>query len=114
VRVCANEVQQPEALELALPVSKAYNIPINYHGLVRIRNTAQQSLLGEVQRKANVTGAFALTQQIPVPHIGLIDDVITSGCTVEACCRLLKATGVQKITVLAIAKATKNLDLPNL
>lgn len=93
-----------QALELARPLSKALNIKIDYHTLERTRATAQQSLTAEGQRKANVKGAFALIKPLLAKHVAIIDDVVTTGHTVNECSRILKNSGVETITVFAIAR----------
>jgi ComF family protein len=73
--------------------------------LKRIRHTATQTLLNREERQKNITGAFALAapERIQEKHILLIDDVLTTGATLQACAaELCKASGC-KIYIATIA-----------
>jgi ComF family protein len=75
--------------------------------LTRIRQTPQQVGLTRDQRRRNMSAAFqvpaAAATAIEGRRIVLIDDVITTGATVEACARVLKAAGALQVDVLAVA-----------
>jgi ComF family protein len=75
--------------------------------LARVRSTASQVGMTREQRRLNVAGAFQvaprLRHQIDRRRVLLIDDVITTGATVEAATRVLKAAGATRVDVLALA-----------
>ena len=75
--------------------------------LQRTRRTAAQVGLGARERRANVRGAFAvpdaLRDDIAGRTVLLVDDVITSGATANACAMALKAAGAARVNVLAFA-----------
>ena len=75
--------------------------------LIRTRPTAPQSALGRDQRADNIKDAFDLTRADAVvgKNILLIDDVYTTGATVNECGRLLLDRGAQKIDALTLARA---------
>lgn len=100
------------ALELTRPLAKAFHIKLNHRYLIRQRYTAQQSLIAQNQRQANVRHAFKLTQKITANHVGLVDDVITTGYTVNECSKVLKQQGVQTVTVLAVARTGYHQSIP--
>lgn len=75
--------------------------------LVRVRNTEQQWNLKPPQRRRNVKGAFAVRKGHPFDgkKVALIDDITTSGATLEECAKTLKQAGAQKVVALVIAAA---------
>ncbi len=93
-----------QALELLRPIAKHFKIPIDYKNLQRTRATVQQSLIHADKRKSNVKNAFALQKALRYKHVGLVDDVMTTGHTVDECAKLLKRQGVEKVTVIVIAR----------
>lgn len=76
--------------------------------LLRIKNTAAQVSLRKKQRQNNLKSAFALNPKyqniIKDKKILLIDDVMTTGATLENCAKILKKSGAKKVTILTIAK----------
>jgi predicted amidophosphoribosyltransferase len=75
-------------------------------GIARIRPTPAQVGSGEAERRANVTGAFAWTAAVPPPAgLGLVDDVCTTGATLEAAAAAVAEAGGQVAAYLALARA---------
>ncbi len=93
---------------LAHEISRKTKLPYSGGVLKRIRNTRKQIGLTAKQRQLNVAGAFRAPnrhqKQIRNKRILLIDDVITTGATVEACTRALLLGGADKVNVLALAR----------
>ncbi len=85
---------------------------ITHHPLVlrRTRPTKRQVGLTTAQRKENVRGAFSVPDRkralIEGRNILLIDDVITTGATINACAKTLKKAGAVRVDVLALALVT--------
>jgi ComF family protein len=73
--------------------------------LQRQRDTAQQSRLPARERRANVADAFRAPGTARGRQVVLVDDVVTTGSTLDACCHALYAAGVDHVTVLALAAA---------
>lgn len=93
-----------QSLEIARQLSKLLGLELNTSLCSRIKNTDPQSTLPMKTRKKNVAGAFSLiTDQIP-KHVAIIDDVITTGSTINELARLFKQGGCQRIDVWAIAR----------
>lgn len=93
-----------QALEIARPVSRL-GIPLNFRLVNRIIETQPQTLLERDQRKKNVANAFCIDKKVVMNHVAIIDDVITTGSTVNELALALKNKGVERVDVWAIAKA---------
>lgn len=98
---------------LALAVSKRTGIPVDSLSLRRSRRTASQVGLSAEQRRRNVAGAFLVPPDGRVALGGkqviLVDDVITTGATANACARALKRAGAARVDVLALARVVDPL-----
>jgi len=83
--------------------------------LVRSRWTAPQGAPESPRRRANVHGAFALRRGQALDLRGvpvwLVDDVLTSGATLDACAQVLAARGARRIGVLCLARAGEGSSL---
>ena len=95
-----------QAFEIARPIAKELNIPISANTIKRIKYTEAQSLLSASERRKNLHNSFVLSKPISAEHIVLVDDVVTTGTTVYALATLLKKSGVKKVGVWAVARAT--------
>lgn len=74
--------------------------------LKRQRPTATQSELPADRRSGNVRGAFALRRLPPgTRHVALVDDVMTTGATLNECARVLVQAGVERVDVWVVARA---------
>ena len=97
-----------QAAVLAHAIAKARPIPVLCTSLKRSRATVQQVGLSRNERAGNVQGAFAVTDSgkaaITGKRIVLIDDVLTSGATAEACARALLRAGADNVDVLVFAR----------
>jgi ComF family protein len=96
-----------QALVLARILSRTYHIPLDRNNLVRTRWTQSQVGLSERERKDNVRGAFAVLQSARIARrtILLLDDIYTSGSTVDECSKVLINAGARKVDVLTLARA---------
>jgi ComF family protein len=78
--------------------------------LARLKRTPSQVGLTAAQRRKNVAGAFRVTAkrgQLRGKRIIVVDDVITTGATAEACARVLKRAGAARVDILALARAVE-------
>ena len=93
---------------LAAAVSKTSGVPVVAHALKRIKPTAQQVGLSRNERVANVQGAFRVSPEGKAEILGrrlvLVDDVLTSGSTVEGCTKALLRAGAANVDVLVFAR----------
>ena len=94
-----------QALEIARPIAKAFNIPMAKYAIKRAKQTKAQSLLNAAERKKNLHHSFSLTKPINAKHVVIIDDVVTTGATVFELADVLKKSGVEKVGVWAVARA---------
>src|SRR6202034_1498780 len=93
---------------LAAAVSKESGVPIATAAIKRVRATAQQVGLSRTERAANIQGAFRVPEEGKAAVAGrrlvLVDDVLTSGATVEGCARALLRAGAANVDVLIFAR----------
>ena len=94
-----------QAVELARPIGRRLKIPVRLDLCERVRATDVQSKLDAVERKKNLRGAFAVKGSVDGKHIAILDDVVTTGTTVEALTQALKDAGAKKVRVWCVARA---------
>jgi ComF family protein len=93
---------------LAREVGKLCGVPVDCFLLARVKRTETQVGLTAAQRRKNVSGAFRVAcdrASLRGRRLLLIDDVITTGATAEACARTLKRAGAAAVDVLVLARA---------
>jgi ComF family protein len=99
-----------QAAILAQELSRLTGLPIDPQVLRRTRSTKTQVGLTHDQRRRNVAGAFSVPAnrraRLHGQNVLLVDDVITTGATAEACARTLKRAGAARVDVLALAMVT--------
>ena len=94
-----------QALELAKPLAQALGIPLHADALLRQRATAAQSELDAEARQRNLRGAFALHAGHALPqHVALVDDVMTTGATLQAAAKALLRAGVVRVDAWVCAR----------
>ena len=91
---------------IAKNIGDHINIPVS-DCIKKIKNTKEQKTLTKEERVKNLRGVFKVVRvkDIKNKNVILIDDVITTGATINECKEVLKNSGVNKITVLTIAKS---------
>jgi predicted amidophosphoribosyltransferase len=96
---------------LASAVGRLTGVAVDCFVLKRVRRTASQVGLTADQRRRNVAGAFkvdkARAHRVKGKNIVVVDDVITTGATAEACARALKRAGAARVDILALARAVE-------
>jgi ComF family protein len=96
---------------LAGAVSRQTGVPVVTGALKRVKPTAQQVGLSRTERAANVQGAFRVPADGKAAVTGrrlvLIDDVLTSGATVDGCARALLRAGAANVDVLVFARVAE-------
>jgi ComF family protein len=93
---------------LAAAITAESGVPIATGALKRVKATAQQVGLSRTERAANIQGAFRVPEDGKTAVAGrrliLVDDVLTSGATVEGCARALLRAGAANVDVLIFAR----------
>jgi len=95
-----------QAEELAKELSIMLNIPLMKDNLVKTKKTLPQMKLSAKERAENLIGAFAVKnpKELENKKIFLVDDVYTTGATMEECAKLLKTSGVKQVWGIVIAR----------
>lgn len=96
-----------QALEIAQPVSRCLRIPIRVSGCARVRNTVEQTALTGTARRRNLRGAFRVSAGLSGQHIAIVDDVLTTGSTVEALAAALREGGAASVQVWSVARTVR-------
>lgn len=94
-----------QALVLAKKAGKGWDIPVDTTSLQRKKQTPPQTMLSKDARRRNIRGAFTCNPAgIKGKKLLLIDDVYTSGSTVNECAKTLKKNGAAAVDVLTLAR----------
>jgi ComF family protein len=95
-----------QALEIARPLSSALGVPLHPRLAVRQLDTRAQSGVSPHERAENIRGAFAIEDPDLVEgrHVGIVDDVMTSGSTLEELAGTFKRYGAARVTNLVFAR----------
>jgi len=95
-----------QAEEIAKELSIFLKIPLMNDVLIKIKETPPQVELSEKEREENIKGVFLVKnrEKIAGQKILLIDDIYTTGSTMEECAKVLKEAGAKKVWGVAIAR----------
>ena len=100
---------------LAQAIGRAGGRPVSVDALKRTRRTPSQAGLSSRGRRRNVSGAFVVharaLKRIQDAQVLLVDDVLTTGATLNACARALKRAGARQIDVLLLARVVRETDV---
>ena len=94
-----------QALELSRAWGHASRLPIDTANCHRTRNTPAQADLPWRERVKNIRGAFHCSTDFTGKRVVLIDDVMTTGASLDECARTLKLHGAAEVTLLVLARA---------
>ncbi len=99
---------------LAAGVARRWGLPVWSHVLLRQRATTTQTALTRGERLANVHHAFACPEsalpQVGGQHLVLVDDVLTTGATLNACAQALFEAGARTLSYLTFGRARTAAD----
>ena len=92
-----------QAIEIARVVGRRIGVPLA-SGLVRTGNAPAQATLPWAERRRNVRGAFACTASFAGRHVAIVDDVMTTGATLEAAAGALLTCGAARVDAWVVAR----------
>jgi len=97
-----------QALEIARPLSKALAVRIDAEAVIRQRDTHAQAMLHPDERRKNIRHAFLVPAQaidkVKGRHVGVVDDVMTTGETLNEVAATLKRFGASRVTNFVFAR----------
>ena len=96
-----------QAEVIAKVISKQLGIPINNKILTRVKNTKPQKELNDEDRKKNLENAFKIHKSIvELKKVILVDDIYTTGSTIDSCARILLDNGVSEVYYVSLSIGT--------
>jgi ComF family protein len=96
-----------QADEIARPLARRFGLPLLVAGFARCRDTETQSKLDRRARLDGLNDAFRITQpDFADRNIAIVDDVVTTGATINALAAALAQAGAGRITAIALARTT--------
>ena len=96
-----------QAAEIASQWSARFDLPVDYAALKRVKPTESQSGLDARQRRKNLRQAFCYKPATLYRHVTIVDDVVTTGATIDEITKLLHQSGVEYVEVWALARTIR-------
>ncbi len=93
-----------QSVEIARHISSTMNLPMSLNTLTKTRDTAPQAGLPWDERRKNIKGAYQCKDSLFNQHIVLIDDVMTTGASLNEAALVIKKCGASKISVWVVAR----------
>ncbi len=94
-----------QAVEIVRELSARTGVPMQANWAERVRDTPPQAGLKREARKKNLRGAFSCSGKVAGLHIGIVDDVMTTGSTLDALAQALKQAGAKEVSCVVVARA---------
>jgi ComF family protein len=88
-------------------IAKQLGHSIRAEACMRVKETPPQALLPWKQRAKNIRDAFACTMDLTGLHVAIVDDVITTGATMNELAKVVKKAGARKVSCWAVARTLK-------
>jgi ComF family protein len=89
-------------------VAKAAKLKPRAGACIRIRETPPQALLPWKERAKNVRGAFACEVDLSARHVAIVDDVMTTGATLNELAKVVKKAGAREVSCWVVARTLKS------
>ncbi len=93
-----------QAVEIARPLARKTNLRVELAGVRRVRDTLKQEDLTREERVRNLRGAFACEAALDGATVVVVDDVMTSGASLDELARCLKRQGAARVENLVVAR----------
>lgn len=97
-----------QSLEIAKPISRWLDIPLAADACRRTRDTPPQAGLKLRERRRNIRGAFDCDLDLSGKSVAVLDDVMTTGATLEEISRVLRRRGAATISAWVVARTAKD------
>ncbi len=97
-----------QAQEIARHLARSLERPLDPDSLEKSRATRPQAELSHKERQGNLKGAFACTRDMGGLHLLLVDDVLTTGATLDEAARVLKLHGAARVEVAVVARTPRH------
>ncbi len=94
-----------QAAEIARELSRQTGVPMQATLAARERDTPSQAGLKREARRKNMRGAFRCKADVAGLHVGIVDDVMTTGSTLDALAQTLKQSGADEVSCFVVARA---------
>ena len=92
------------ATEIARVVARRLDLPLDTASCLRVRDTPPQKGLGHGARRRNLAGAFDCVGDVKGLHVALVDDVMTTGSSLDELARTLKRAGAREVSCWVVAR----------
>jgi ComF family protein len=93
--------------ELAKCLANQLNIPLLGDACQRVRNTAPQASLKWKERRKNIRHAFTCNEEVRGKHVAVVDDVMTSGASLNELAQALKQAGASEVSNWVVARTVR-------
>lgn len=100
-----------QAQELARIVGRGLGLPVLLHACRRVKDTPPQAALAWKARARNVRGAFVCDSDLAGCRVGVVDDVMTTGATLDEVARVLKRAGAAEVRGLVVARTLRPIGV---
>ena len=97
-----------QALEIAKPLAAALDIELSVDTCLRARHAPPQSALAWAERAKNISGAFVCMQDIAGRSVAVVDDVLTTGATLNEIARVLRSAGASRVVGWVAARTLEH------
>jgi ComF family protein len=93
-----------QSLQLARRIGRQLDIPVLPHACQRVRNTPSQSALPWKERSKNMRKVFSCTAEVAGKHVAMVDDVMTTGATLNELALALLNAGASEVSAWVVAR----------